>query len=468
MKTTAVPIAGAQPRAPAGLRDNLTTVSALIVDDDLGTRRFIASALRPNCKKVETAASTDEATRLIGEQHFDLVLLENVLPGQSGLDWLYQLRATGFDADVILVTAYADLDTVIHAMRAGASDFLIKPVRPNQLLAALSRLFERRGRLGQDRGQKVERNADILAARGHLLGKSAGIEAVRDTLERVARTNMPVLILGESGTGKEIAARTLHAMSDRADKPFIPVTCATISAERLCADLFGDAGDAAAGADGLLAQAAGGTIFFDQVIELPPRVQALLLRVIEDGRIRQNPAQPDVSRNIRFVFSCCGDLEKAVQEGTFRRDLYHRINAIEVTMPPLRDRVGDIPEFVALFMDKYARTFGGAPLTLSEEAMFSLASHTWPGNVRELRNLVERSIALGSFPPEFAGDSGDVASKAVESLQAVERQHILTVLEACGGNRAEAARRLGISRKTIDRKCAMWKVKSRPSAGRGK
>ncbi|MDP5327128.1 MAG: sigma-54 dependent transcriptional regulator [Paracoccaceae bacterium] len=432
----------------------LQHVSVLIVDDEPGMRNFLMRTFGPRCKRVEEAASAEEASALLDAQHFDLVVLDNVMPGQSGLDWLAEQRGVGLFAEAILMTAYADLDTAIQALRVGASDFVLKPFRSNQILTAASRCMDRRYLRRENFLLKYELRADFLAARGRLIGKSPGIEAVRSTLEKAARLPTPVLFTGESGTGKEIAARTLHAMSDRADKPFVAVNCAAISPDRIAGELFGGAG--AAGRDGLLAHASGGMLFFDEIAELPLSIQATLLRVIEDGRMRPAGAEREIPLNLRFVFATNADLDALVAAGRFRKDLYHRINILSIQMPALRDRVGDIAELAELFMGSLSRQLSVVPLPISEELRLNLARYDWPGNVRELKNLIERSLILGEFPPEFAGDATAEAAEASESLHVVERQHIQAILEACGGNRAEAARRLGISRKTIDRKCAMW------------
>lgn len=438
---------------PSEIDRILRHVSILVVDDEPGMRNFIKRTLGPRCKRIEEAASAEDATKLLDKQHFDLLVLDNVMPGQSGLDWLSEQRRIGLFAEAILITAYADLETAIHALRVGVADFLLKPFRSNQILNAVARCMDQRFLRHENFLLKHELRADTLAARGRLIGKSPGISAVRQTLERVARLPTPVLFTGESGTGKEIAARTLHALSDRSERPFVPVNCAALLPERIAADLFGEIG--ADGNQGLLSHASGGTLFFDEIGELPMSVQATLLRVIEDGRIRPMGAEREIPLNLRFVFASNADLSQLVDMGRFRRDLYHRVNVLTVHMPPLRDRIGDLGELAEMFMGNYSRQLGVPPLTVSEEVVLQLARYDWPGNVRELRNLIERSVILGKFPPEFAGGEG-TPPEPVESLHEVERRHILAILQACGGNRAEAARRLGVSRKTIDRKCAMW------------
>jgi len=239
----------------------------------------------------------------------------------------------------------------------------------------------------------------------------------------------------------------------------VPVNCAAISPETIANELFGyirhDPIEGDSQQDGLLFHARGGTLFLDEIIELPLKVQGMLLRVIEELRVRPIGSLREVPLNLRFMFATNADLEKAVAEGRFRADLYHRINVINIKMPRLIERKGDLLELSNMFMQRISDELGVPPLPLSEGVLLKLSSYDWPGNVRELRNLIERSLIVGEFPPEFSGETqGD--EMALDSLAAVERRHILNVLADCSGNRAEAARRLGVSRKTIDRKCAMW------------
>ncbi|SMX44301.1 sigma-54-dependent transcriptional regulator [Actibacterium lipolyticum] len=443
--------------ADNGFGTGLRNASILVVDDEPGMRNFLVKTLSPRCKRIEQAGSAEEASRQLDQHHFDIVILDNVMPGQSGLDWLSDQRRVGFFAEAILMTAYADLETAIQALRVGAADFVLKPFRSNQILNAVARCMDQRHLRRENFLLKYELLSEDISGRGRLLGSSPKIEEIRRTLEKVAPLPTPVLFTGESGTGKEIAARTLHAMSDRAEKPFVPVNCAAISPDQVANELFGNVANADGRKEGLFLHASGGTLFLDEIAELPLPVQATLLRVIEENRIRPGGAEREVPLNLRFVFATNADLEQAVAEKRFRIDLFHRINVMNLHMPPLRQRVGDIGELAQMFMQKLSRQLGVPAMSLAEEVIVNFSRYDWPGNVRELRNLIERSLILGEFPSEFAG-AGDVpdAEEHVEALHLVERRHILSVLEACDGNRAEAARRLGVSRKTIDRKCAMW------------
>ena len=275
-------------------------------------------------------------------------------------------------------------------------------------------------------------------------------------LRRLAPLPTPVLITGESGTGKEIAARTLHSMSQRAEKPFVAVNCATFAPDQIVQQLFGVLGSEEDTRRGLLLLADGGTLFLDEVAQMPEVLQAAMLRVLEDQRIRPIGSEREIPLDLRFLFATNDDLERAVAEGRFRADLYHRMNVVNLAIPPLRDRDEDVVELAAHFMQQFSKELGMQPLELDEETLLKLRRHDWPGNVRELRNLIERSVILGGFPPEFAGHGSVTGDRAVETLDLVTQRHILHVLDQCDGNRAEAARRLGVSRKTIDRKCASW------------
>ncbi|MBW8321013.1 MAG: sigma-54 dependent transcriptional regulator, partial [Rhizobium sp.] len=396
------------------------------------------------------------------QHHFDVVILDNIMPGKNGVDWLIEQRAIGFFADVILMTAYADLETAIRALRAGAVDFVLKPFRSNQILNAVARCLDRM-RLQRENfvlRYELRATADHILLRDKLIGGSAAIQQVRETLARVAPLPTSVLLTGESGTGKEVAARSLHALSDRAAKPFVPVNCAAIPPDVIESELFGHVRGAFTGAEagreGLFLHAQGGTLFLDEIGEMPLATQSKLLRVIEDRRVRPVGAEREVPVDLRFVFATNANLEKLVQEGGFRPDLYYRINVMQLKLPPLRDRGDDVLELASLFMHKLSQQLGMPPVPIDKAAKVALSAYGWPGNVRELRNLIERSLILGGFPADFRGQRPGALAAPSGTLEEIERRHILAVLEETGGDREETARRLGISRKTIDRKLVSW------------
>lgn len=439
----------------------LSHASILVVDDEPGMRNFLVKILKPRCRRVAEAADTVEASRLLDEGHFDVVILDNVMPGVNGVDWLREQRKVGFFADAILITAFADLETAIRALQAGAVDFVLKPFRSNQILNAVARCIDRIHLRRENFLLRHELHSRERESRrsNRLLGSSDQIMAIRETLKRVAPLPSTVLFTGEPGTGKEVAARSLHALSDRADQPFVTVNCAAIPDAMLETELFGrvrEGDDDDDPREGLFLNASGGTLFIDEVASLPIEFQSALLRVIETKRIRPVGSEREVPIDVRFVFAETSDLRKAVDAGHFRADLFYRINVLHIRMPPLRERLEDVHELTDMFMTEISYELGVKPLKLSSAIRRGLSRYDWPGNIHELRNLVERSLILGEFVPGFESGPETDIEQTDDSLQSVERQHILRVLEESGNNRAEAARRLGISRKTIDRKCTMW------------
>ncbi|HET6720684.1 MAG TPA: sigma-54 dependent transcriptional regulator [Rhodocyclaceae bacterium] len=443
-------------------------VSVLVVDDEPGILNFLGRALSSRCDGVETAGSAEAAAKLASRKRYDVIILDITLPGMSGLDWLKDLRTQGFAGEVILMTAFADLQTAIDALRAGASDFILKPFRLPQMLAAVGRAVERSALLRENfilRRELKERESGVSG----LIGRSPAIHQLGLLLKRLAPAPSTVLLLGESGTGKEIAARALHGLSGRSG-PFVPVNCAAIAAELIESELFGHVRgaftNAAGNRDGLFYYARGGTLFLDEVSELPLPMQAKLLRVLEERKIRPVGGEQEIDVDVRVVAATNRRLDQAVSDGRFRKDLYYRLHVVEISIPPLRERLVDLPDLVEHFNHQMALRLGLPAVPVSPEIIECLAHYGWPGNVRELKNLVERAILLGGFdqcllpemelPPAAPLPAGTDDDKL--RLDLVERQHVLAVLALSGGNKSEAARRLGISRKTLDRRCAEWGV----------
>jgi DNA-binding NtrC family response regulator len=444
----------------------LSQASILVVDDEPGIRNFLVKTLKPRCKEVAEACDTIAASEALDKSNFDVVILDNIMPGQSGVEWLNEQRKIGFFADAILMTAHADLEIAIRALQAGAVDFVLKPFRSNQILNAVARCLDRIRLRRENFLLRHELRSGISEThrQSELLGQSDALQQIRDTLARVAPLPTSVLITGESGTGKEVAARTLHTFSDRAEKPFVPINCAAIPAEMIESELFGHIKGAFTGAegrrDGLFLHADGGTLFLDEIGELPPAMQSKLLRVLEEKKIRPVGAEREISIDVRFVFATNADLPLEVDEGRFRADLFYRLNILNIAMPPLREHKSDIKELAEMFMQKLSRELAVPSLPLDSLALAYLTDNDWAGNVRELRNVIERSLILGVFPGQIEHEETAARSEYLETLEAVEQRHILDVLSKTNGNRADAARRLGVSRKTIDRKCAQWDVKN--------
>ena len=451
------------PPSPERTLEGWPDWSILIVDDEQGMLNFLVKTLAPRCHFVMSASSAEDGAQWLRGHHVDLVILDISLPGKSGVVWLKELREQGFTGEVILITAFADLDTAIEALRAGASDFILKPFRVPQILNAVKHCYER-SRLRRE--NFVLRRAVVTSAPGRaaLVGASPALQQLRESIARVAPVNSTVLLQGESGTGKELVARELHALSSRAGGPFVPVNCAAVSPELIESELFGHAKGAFSGAtrarDGLFHYAQGGTLFLDEIAELPLSIQATLLRAIEDLNIRPVGSEQLVPLNLRIVAATNRQLSEEVAAGRFRKDLYFRLQVVDLTLPPLREHKEDIAELVAHFIAQLAPSLGVEPLAISEPEMDFLRQYDWPGNVRELRNLIERSLILGSLNVSalYPGQTRrpEASSAAPTDLHTLEKLHILSVLDSVQGDKTRAAQLLGVSRRTLERRVAEW------------
>ncbi|CAG1001196.1 Regulatory protein AtoC [Burkholderiales bacterium] len=447
-------------QVPTGEFAHWRLYSALVVDDEEGMRRFLERALAGRCASVAAAGSVEDAEELMRRQYFDLVILDIALPGKSGVEWLHELRERGFSGDVVLITAYADLDTAIDALRAGASDFLLKPFSLAQMLNAVKRCFDR-SRLARENYVLRREVQELAAGDDRLVGRSEPTQRLCELLRRIAPTPSTVLIQGESGTGKEVVARVLHRLSPRAQGPFVPINCAAMSPEIIESELFGHVKGAYTGAsgnrEGLFFYARGGTLFLDEISELPLPLQAKLLRVLEERRVRPLGSETEIPVDVRIIAATNRHLAQEVAEHRFRQDLFYRLQVVEVNLPPLRERREDIPDLVAHFLAQIGSQLGFTSIAPDAEMMRLLQASEWPGNVRELRNSLERSLILGGF--HWArGPSAPSERPKSDSLEDMERQHVRSVLAAASGNKSEAARRLKISRKTLERKCQQWGI----------
>lgn len=429
-------------------------------------RHFLEKALETRFARVDTAGSVEMAQALFDSHDYSTVVLDVSLPGKSGLQWLNELRQGGYEGDVILITGYADMDTAIGALRAGAQDFLQKPFRIDQLWYALDRAADQ-NRLKRENFVLKRAVSNLQQNEQVMVGESPIVRQLRKLVAKVAPTDSTVLLTGESGSGKEVLARTLHGMSLRSERPFVPINCGAISPELIESELFGHAKGAFTGANeshqGLFYYAQGGTLFLDEIGELPLSMQTKLLRVLEDRRIRPVGSTKEVDVDVRIVAATNVNLDVEVKRGRFRQDLYYRLQVMPIEMPPLRSRPEDIELLANYFIRVFAKKLRIDPLKISPDMLARLQAYEWPGNVRELRNFIERSLILGYFPKEDLPLNLDLDEREHtaedpqnESLEQVEKAHILRVLNACSGNKSEAARRLGVSRKTLERKCMAW------------
>jgi DNA-binding NtrC family response regulator len=440
--------------------------AVLVVDDEPGMRNFLSKALKPHCALVEAADSAETAEALRRRYHFDLMILDIRLPGRSGVEWLDELRAQDVRSDVILMTAYADLETAIQALRAGAADFLLKPFRLEQIISAVNSCLERR-RMARE-NFLLRRQTPKTALDG-IVGSTQAIREVIDVIQRVAPTNATVLVEGETGTGKELVARSIHELSNR-QGPFVPVNCGSISPDLLESELFGHVRGAFTSAhssrEGLFSFAHGGTLFLDEISEMSLSMQAKLLRALETKTIRPVGADGEVPVNVRVIAATNRQLSAEVEAGRFREDLFYRLNVLAITVPPLRERAEDIAELARHFSQELSDELRAPPLPLSHEDVQKLRGYDWPGNVRELHNVIERSLLLGKLPGDFfstAGEAHDIGKSRSGvtlpvdwSMAEVEKHHMLQVLKGMGGNKSRAAKSLGVSRKTLERKIKAW------------
>ncbi|MGA7801661.1 MAG: sigma-54 dependent transcriptional regulator [Gammaproteobacteria bacterium] len=456
---------------PEGRRLSPQAASILVVDDEPGMRNFLYRALARSHALVEVAEDAETAEALRKRCHFDLLIVDMRLPGLSGLEWLQSIRDQGDRTDVIFMTAFADMAIAIQALRAGAADFLLKPFRVDQMSAAVDRCLERR-RMERE-NVLLRREIEDLPALDGIIGESEAIRDVARIVGRVAPTASTVLIDGETGTGKELVARAIHRLSGRPG-PFVAVDCGAISPDLLESELFGHTRGAFTGAqsarEGLFSFAHTGTLFLDEIGEMPLPMQAKLLRALEERAVRPVGADREMPVDCRVVAATNQRLDEQAREGRFREDLYYRLNVLTITMPPLRERPTDIPLLAKHFAANLAGNLRVPSIALTHQDFAQLQNYDWPGNVRELRNVIERSLLLGELPQDccrHAVRSADAVERAAGSdevapaewtLHQVQKHHILRTLDGAGGNKSEAARRLGISRKTLERKLSAWAV----------
>jgi DNA-binding NtrC family response regulator len=447
--------------APDDLTEHWPLATVLVVDDEPGMRHFLQKTLAARCGEVLACGSAEEAQGLMRSHRFDLVILDIALPGRNGITLLHELRAQGYEGEAVMITAFADLDTAIEALRAGASDFLLKPFRVTQVLNAFKRSLER-ARLKRENWVLRRTLSQRTPPADGLVGRSIVIRGLQAALQRYAAVDSTVLLTGESGTGKELAALALHRLSKHAAGPFVPVNCATVSPALIEAELFGHGAAEGRSRDGLFVYAQGGTIFLDEIGELPQPLQASLLRVLEDRRIRPVGSEREIPVDVRIVAATNRPLLDDVQAGRFRKDLYYRLQVVEIQLPPLRSHKEDIPDLVEHFVATLAPRLGVAPIEVTPEELAYLQQYDWPGNVRELRNLIERSLIVGALNVSALYQGlprpRPVAAPTQQptDLQTLEKQHILAVLESVGGDKTRAAQLLGISRRTLERRVVEW------------
>jgi len=441
-------------------------LNLLIVDDERAIReacREVAHSLGFNAY---VADSAEHAYRQLDAQSIDVVLLDLKLPGAGGLEALHQIRERRPDSVVIVVTGYGTVQSAVQAMKNGAYDYVTKPFSMDELKLLLDRVAAHLKLKSENRmlREKIKSKQGF----GSIVGRAPEMEKLYRIIAKAAHSSHPVLILGESGTGKEMVARSIHFSGPYADKPFIPVDCGSLVPTLIESELFGYVKGAFTGAvqskEGLLAIAEGGTLFLDEVGELPVDLQAKLLRAIQEKEIRPVGSTKRIPINVRILAATNRELEQAVAMGTFRRDLYFRLNVLSLRIPALRERRQDIPLLAAHFLDKLSRSLG-RERTLSDQALKVMLAYDWPGNVRELENCLERACAFSSDPmlqvtdlptsihsvPGTSPSAADTSAKIVPMAE-LEKQTILNTITQLNGDKLLAARLLGIGKTTLYRK----------------
>ncbi len=453
----------------------MNTSVLVVADDDLRQRTALGRALESRGHRVLLAANCGEVLEHARRESVDIVLTDLRMPEGGGQAVVERMREQQPDVAVVVVTAYGTVASAVDAMKAGAVDFLLKPIDLEVLDRVVSRLLERRDLVRENRTLRRR-----LEATGsfQLLGRSPALQEVLARASRAADTDATVLVRGESGTGKELLARSVHALSRRADAPFVALNCSALPETLLESELFGHEKGAFTGAaarhPGRIDQANGGTLFLDEIGDVPPSVQVKLLRFLQEHEYTRLGGTETLHADLRVVAATHRDLEKSIAEGLFREDLYYRLQVVTLTLPPLRQRREDIPQLVEHFVERYTRRYERPLRPFSFEAMDALLKHAYPGNVRELENIVEQavvlaagdSITLADLPPSVRAQAGsapagpltayEVRGNLAERMEDIERRLVQETLALHSGNQSSAARHLGLTESGLRYKLQKW------------
>jgi DNA-binding NtrC family response regulator len=445
----------------------MTQASLLLIDDDRHVLESMSQWLREQGYKVDTASTRGEALATVGKKPYDLVLADVRLPDGDGFEILAHCREHHPNTTVILITGYGTVETGIEALREGAFDLLTKPLIDQELEMAIDRALSQRKVIEENKQLKAQ--LDQRFGLENVVGHDHRMQRIFDMIDSVADTKATVLITGESGTGKSMIARAVHRRSSRRSKPFVEVACGALPETLLESELFGHTAGAFTGATGeklgKFMQADGGTIFLDEISTASASMQVKLLRILQDLEFEQVGGSKTFHVDARVILATNEDLSKAVDEGRFRQDLYYRVNVINIELPPLRERISDIPRLAQHFLHTVCEEAGKRVTHFADDALAALQRYRWPGNVRELQNVVERAVLLGKgdvvqvddLPPAFAADAPvhveNVSGRTLkQALASPERQIILDVLRANNWNRNASAEALGINRTTLYKK----------------
>ncbi len=439
-------------------------ISILIVDDEESVRDSLYNWFIEDGYDVECAENAKKALALLESREFDIVLADIKMPGMDGMEMHKRIRALNKDTIVIIMTAFASVDTAVQALKDGAYDYVTKPFDPDDLSHLIRNAATQISLKSENEALKIKVNT--LEDIDDLVGQSESIRKVLKQVESVAQSNSSVIITGESGTGKELVARAIHSNSSRKFFPLISVHCGALTESLLESELFGHEKGAFTGATfnrkGRFEMADGGTIFLDEIATISPKMQIELLRVLESKSFVRVGGNKEITSDFRVICATNRDLKSMVKSGTFREDLFYRLNVVNITIPPLRERTDDIPLLVNHFIRKYCTTMSRDMITIEPGAMKHLEKFEFPGNVRELENMIERAIVIGNGKEIRLKDlpmGKEAISSSVESLDELEKRHIEQILNKYGWNVSRSARALDVDRVTLYNKIKKYNLK---------
>ncbi len=443
-------------------------INVLVVDDEEPIRRLLKKELSRKGFVVETAADGHEALDRLKEQVFDVILLDIMMPGMDGIALMKKLHRDPASPVIIVLTGKATVETAVDAMKHGAYDYLAKPYKLDELVIIIDRAYEY-GRLSM-KSQLLQQELVRKESPFEFVCKSAQMSEILALIKKIAPTDSPVLIQGESGTGKELIANTIWHHSRREAAPFIALNCATLSENLIESEIFGHEKGSFTSAyqtkHGIVEVADKGTLFLDEIGEMPIGLQAKLLRFLDSGEFRRIGSNRTLKVDVRVLAATNKDLAEMARTGAFREDLFYRLNVITITIPPLRDRVDDIPDLADCFLKKYSQKLSKEIKGLGPDALDTLKKYLWPGNVRELENVIERAVILCDTGRIAAADlavparHADAGTKEHASLENMEKEHILKVLRDVNSNQSKASQILGIDRKTLYHKLRKYGITS--------